>query len=179
MQNSFIPEEYIWLLDFCGYYKGETEDDDPFRKKLMELEKTSVDELSPDLRYRLQDSSIFWFYESCWVQFTINRQCGLEYCEEYIQMGLEDFLYDNSTPMTLKALLHNRYFHWNEGYGRAEDFKRWYLDTYEKYREKTRQEQLDNDSKHLNLQRLKHLMDEADKYCTTFHLSLHTPFSYE
>ena len=162
MRHNFIPDEYIWLLDFCGFYKGEADNDDPFRNRLMELERTSVNELSPELRAQLQDSSIFWYYESCWVQFTINRQCGLEYCEEYIAMGLEDFLKDNDTPMTLKALLHNRYFHWNEGYGRAEDFKRWYLNTYEAYRDESRQEQLDDETKRLNLQRLKRLMDEAD-----------------
>ena len=162
MTNRSIPDEYIWLLNFCGYYKGEAENEDPFRKQLVELEKTLGDELSPDIRFQLQDSSIFWFYESCWVRMTINRECGLEYCEDYIHMGLEDFLKDNGTPITLKALLHNRYFHWNEGYGRAEDFKNWYINNYDSHRDKTRQEQLDVETRLMNEEQLKLLIAEAD-----------------
>ena len=41
--------------------------------------------------------------------------------------------------------------------------KRWYINTYDKYRDKTRQEQLDENTKTLNERRLKYLMDEADR----------------
>ena len=69
-----LPQEYKWILTFCGFYKGESED--PFGKRLRQLEASGSDTLSAELRTRLQTASGFWFYEERWVMFTLDHECG-------------------------------------------------------------------------------------------------------
>lgn len=55
--------------------------------------------------------------------------------DEYISAGLSEFNMMDDTPITLKALLFNRYCHWCGGYGLIEDakaFKKFYLNSYKK-----------------------------------------------
>ena len=159
MNDRPIPKEYIWLLDFCGFYKGE--DENPFQKRLKEARFPGTS-LSEEDTQAANVSSMFWFYEECWVKFTINWECGYSYCNPYLRDGLEDFLKDNGTPMTLKALMHNRYFHWSGGYETVEDFKKWYINNYEKYRDRSHQEKLSTGKRILNEYRLEFLMYKAD-----------------
>ena len=156
-----LPREYNWILIFCGYYKGESED--PFGKRLKQMEASGSDMLSAELRTRLQTASGFWFYEERWVMFTLDHECGHSYCRHYLRDGLEDFLKDNGTPMTLKALLHNRYMHWGGDYEHIDAFKKWYLEHYEKYRDSKDYDSLSKGQKLLNEYRLQKLMYEADK----------------
>ncbi|MDR1129436.1 MAG: hypothetical protein LBK96_00450 [Prevotellaceae bacterium] len=65
----------------CRYFKGESE--------------------SP---YTDQNKTMLWFYESVWIIEGKKYDTG-----EYIAYGLEDFMSDDGIPITLKALLFNRY----------------------------------------------------------------------
>ena len=74
-------------INLCKYYKGEEE--------------------SP---YTDQNESMLWFYERAWVYKMLNNDesFGLM-LEEYLFIGLKDFEKFDDTPITLKALLFNRY----------------------------------------------------------------------
>ena len=81
---------------------------------------------------------MFWSYERIWVEKIcemerdgdgVDAEFIREHTEEYRSMGLGDFEGDDGTPITLKALLLNRLFHWYE-YCTVEDFKVWYVDEY-------------------------------------------------
>ena len=156
-----LPQEYKWLLNFCGFYKGEAED--PFEKRFKQLVDSGSELLSGERIARLQTASSFWFYEERWVMFTINRECGHSYCRHYLRDGLEDFLKDNGTPMTLKALLHNRYMHWGGDYEHIDAFRNWYIEQYDKLRDTRDYNSLSKGQKILNEYRLEKLMYEADK----------------
>lgn len=105
------------LLQFCRYYKGEKENP-----------------------YALKGGYIgfFWDYERVWVRATINAQetnssvLFDDMLEEYIRSGLATFQQTDNTPVTLKALLYNRYGHWSglPMLENAEPFKKWYLHEY-------------------------------------------------
>lgn len=76
-----------------------------------------------------QDKSMFWCYEMFWCG--MSEQESTEQVREYAAYGLSDFNKDDGTPISLKALLFNRYCHWCGGYGNdAEGFKAWYIKTY-------------------------------------------------
>lgn len=159
--DFILPQEYKWLLSFCGFYKGEAED--PFEKKFKQLEESNSELLTGELIARLQTASSFWFYEERWVMFTINRECGFSYCRHYLRDGLEDFLKENGTPMTLKALLHNRYMHWGGDYEHLDAFKNWYIEQYDKLRDTRDYDSLSKGQRILNEYRLEKLMYQADK----------------
>lgn len=106
------------LIDHCRYYKGE--DNNPFDGK------------DPN-------KAMFWFYEKYWVdaknQSTKNNEAGRykknlisEYLTEYNNNGLANFSFNDNTPVTLKALLFNRYSHFSMC--DAEGFKKFYLKEY-------------------------------------------------
>jgi hypothetical protein len=65
----------------CKYYKGEFENP-----------------------YKDQNKEMLWFYESMWYNSEKKYDTG-----EYIAYGLENFMGNDSVPITLKALLFNRY----------------------------------------------------------------------
>ena len=46
--------------------------------------------------------------------------------EEYLRDGLRTFNMYDDTPVTLKAVLFNRFMQQAEGMATAKDFKRWY-----------------------------------------------------
>lgn len=97
------------FLPFCRYYKGE--------KECPKDTKAS-----------------FWEYEKKWIEFSIDKDDTLgDMLDEYIAAGLSEFEMRDGIPVTLKALLFNRYGHWLGGYGLIEDakaFKKWYRDSY-------------------------------------------------
>ena len=58
--------------------------------------------------------AMFWEYERIWCSMRDTYEmCAI--LDAYLDAGLEDFDPDDGTPMTLKALLFNRYEHWCQG----------------------------------------------------------------
>lgn len=83
------------LLKFCRYYHGEK--DNPFDG-------------------RDSDKAALWLYERTWIQELLNAAkidkpsaMLAEYIDDYLAVGLKDFAKFDDTPVTLKALLFNRY----------------------------------------------------------------------
>lgn len=74
-------------LRYCKYYKGENSN--PFEEKD-------------------QNKAMLWFYEQWWIK-TYKTADFEEYLTDYSLMGLSQFEAQDSTPVTLKALLFNRY----------------------------------------------------------------------
>lgn len=71
------------------------------------------------------------YYEKSWVSMVLNNT--IKYAElinTYLFYGLEDFSVDDGVPLSLKAVLFNRYTHWSCGYYTIDDFKKWYLKEY-------------------------------------------------
>lgn len=72
----------------------------------------------------------FGFYEYKWIEAMIGeRQYIIEMVTVYINYNLETFNVSDGVPISLKALLFNRYTHW-ESYFTAEGFKEWYISSY-------------------------------------------------
>ena len=77
------------LLRVCRYYKGEKEN--PY---------TDTD----------QDKALFWDYERKWIDFKLDDSDTLcDYIGDYVGVGLGGFEKMDDTPLSLKALLFNRY----------------------------------------------------------------------
>lgn len=90
------------LLKFCRYYKGEKESPFDGTKNML------------------------WQYEQSWITLTLSHNDDdsnllSKILEEYILAGLKDFEKFDDTPLTLKAILYNRFEQWNEG-GYFKDF---------------------------------------------------------
>lgn len=94
------------LLPFCRYYKGEKENPYDGTKGCL------------------------WEYERVWINHYINEDIDYSYrlMTEYLDAGLSDFNNKDGVPITLKALLFNRYEHWNQCGG----FEEWYNKYYSK-----------------------------------------------
>lgn len=96
------------LLTYCRYYKGEEEC--PFEDN---------------------EDRLFWQYEQFWYDSQAKKDEHLsELIADYINAGLSDFENRDNTPISLKALLWNRFSHWNYSYPEA--FKEWYHTVYYK-----------------------------------------------
>ncbi len=70
--------------------------------------------------------SRFWNYEASWVQSVVlhpNSLSGL--IDEYNNAGLRDFGKNDGVPVSLKAILFNRWQQWIGAYD-MEGFKDWY-----------------------------------------------------
>ncbi len=80
---------------------------------------------------RPQDKqNLMGFYEFKWMQFMISDKAYISHIvSDYISYNLETFNLSDGVPISLKALLFNRYTHW-QTYWTAEGFKEWYLETY-------------------------------------------------
>lgn len=100
------------LIHHCRYYKGENENP-----------------------YKDGDKALFWDYEQKWIEFSIKKDDILgNALDDYIAAGLSEFEMFDDTPVTLKALLFNRYLHWSSGdlLETAKDFRKFYLNCYKK-----------------------------------------------
>lgn len=94
------------LLAYCRYYKGEKVN--PYEGKN-------------------QNKAMFWFYEMSWVNESSKSEPNFsDTLTEYLNRGFANFNYNDGVPITLKALLFNRFEHWNEGGG----FEDWYKTQY-------------------------------------------------
>lgn len=74
------------LIEFCRIYKGE--DTNP---------------------YEGGNQALFWEYEKSWVHHYLSGQHFTEEISEYVGNGLAMFSLHDGVPMSLKALLFNRY----------------------------------------------------------------------
>lgn len=74
------------LISFCRYYHGE--ETCPFSE---------------------EDKSMLWDYERTWVADMMSDDDFSEYISDYLAVGLRDFSMFDDTPITLKAMLFNRY----------------------------------------------------------------------
>lgn len=86
-------------------------------------------------------SKLLWGYEKSWVEFNLRASkfgngADADYLKtierEYNDSGLRYFEMMDDTPASLKALLFNRFCHWDGGSMRhsVEPFKKWYLSSY-------------------------------------------------
>ena len=105
-----IEKQRQELINQCRYYKGEEEN--PYE-----------DEDG--------DSSLFWFYEQKWVQFSLKgRSNDMQlFLQEYESAGGSDF---PNVPSSLIALLFNRYCHFGGASPRSqmENFKKLIRNSY-------------------------------------------------
>lgn len=119
------PKQF--LISQCRYYKGEEEN--PF-------------DLAARTDPVAQNKAMLWFYEQSWVNANLHSyETGepdpalSDYYDEYLfTAGLSDFEHDDGVPISLKALLLNRYAKWSGG-GLADavdDFRKWYIEYYRK-----------------------------------------------
>lgn len=99
------------ILHHCRYYHGEK--NNPFDCKS-------------------QNNAMFWDYERKWVQDMKNDADFSDVLAEYMNVGLRDFSETDDTPITLKALLFNRFCHWRSAsmLDCVEDFKKFYDEKY-------------------------------------------------
>ena len=102
------------LLNYCHFYKGE--------------------ESSP---FKDQNKSMLWFYERSWVADSESATADFNPFDnnisDYIRIGLGDFQPSDGVPLTLKALLFNRYAKGSQSLADAvEPFKKFYLEHYRK-----------------------------------------------
>lgn len=76
------------------------------------------------------DRAMFWSYEKWWVDKMAagSTDAIADILAHYEQEGLTDFAEEDGTPMSLKALLFNRFEEWAES--GPEEFRRWYADRY-------------------------------------------------
>lgn len=99
------------LLHHCRYYKGEKEINNP----------------DPD-------KQTFCKIEREWMDLTLSAKDGdsdllSESLNDYILNGLREFEKYDDTPLSLKALLFNRFMKYNERFD-IDAFKKWYRDRY-------------------------------------------------
>ena len=95
------------LMECCKYYKGEKEN--PYKEE--------------------QNKACLWSYERAWLLEFANPQSRLliSYLRQYTAVGLTGFSTDDNVPITLKALLFNRYARTHySSYEAAESFKKFY-----------------------------------------------------
>lgn len=100
------------LLKFCRFYKGE--EDNPFE---------GID----------QNKAMLWFYERSWFSTWLhkNGQRFDEMIADYVECGLAPFESKDGIPVTLKALLFNRYAQTAQSQRQAvEPFKAFFLKYY-------------------------------------------------
>lgn len=108
-------ERRHWLILQCRYYNGEEEAPEEFSS----------------------EQGSFWYYEQCWVSFNLEDPFYMKHLQEEIKAyDLTTAIWDR-TPLTMKAVLVNRYLHWSGCYIPVEDeLKNFDLNYYPKYVER-------------------------------------------
>lgn len=109
-----IEEYKEYLIKHCRYYKGE--DNSPFQDD--------------------NDASYFWDIERVWVNNNLiedKHDILTKMVDEYHSVGLFDFQSTDNIPLTLKAMLFNRFMKGGLSMSDAvEPFKRFYSNVYMK-----------------------------------------------
>lgn len=114
-QEQAITSSPKERMKFCKFYKGEAKS--PYEYM------GDTDDITDSNYYHT--CNMFWFYEKCWCE--MREQEHTQHVREYAACGMADFQKDDGTPISLKALLFNRYCHWCSS---RNGFKRWYIDEY-------------------------------------------------
>lgn len=99
-------------FSFCRYFNGEKEN--PFKQS------------------NNHDAELCWFYESIWYEMNKSNNPILDqYLKDYSNVGLISFEHLDGTPVTLKALLFNRFAkNYYAMIFAVDDFKKWYVESY-------------------------------------------------
>ncbi len=84
-----LPE----LISKCHYYKGE--EVNPFDKAFTDGE--------------IQNKAMIWKYERFWILEHLNEEYHPERLSDYLSIGLRHFESEDKVPVSLKALLFNRF----------------------------------------------------------------------
>lgn len=110
VENIFLPREFFDILVA------------PYMERCFYFGKNVPKECGADVGH---------MYEEDWVKFHFTGKCFgeddylMSVTTDYIRAGLGDFCADDSVPMSMKALLFNRFCHW--GYDETPDtFRSWY-----------------------------------------------------
>ena len=84
-------------------------------------------------RFEQPNGALLWDYERRWVEWTVESDSYLnEVFVNYLRAGLSDFEAADGTPISLKALLYDRYVHWSSfGEDVEENFRKWYREEYQ------------------------------------------------
>ena len=108
-----------YLILQCRYYKGESKPPSTLP----------------------EGYALMWKYESKWVEWTLHEDEMLSQLEHDIQELHLETKEGDKTPLTLKALLCNRYLYWGGYYSLEEqkNFEQWYVKFYQLW--KTNREQ--------------------------------------
>lgn len=115
-KKMIIEKRKERYLSQCRYYKGE---------------QTNPYDIP---KYKGTDKALIWFYESRWFEMVMenaNHPLLVEYTFDYRTHGLTHFSESDGVPISLKALLLNRYYHY-DGYlpNNPVSFKEWYQKYY-------------------------------------------------
>ena len=98
------------FIQYCRYYHGE---------------ETCPEHIKP-----LPAGESLWFYEMRWVQFNLDGEDLQLDLDEYSAYGMSDFSRDDGVPVSLKAILFNRYYQGGYVEVGGAHFRQWYLKTY-------------------------------------------------
>lgn len=120
-----LKQHYILM---CRYYDGTSFD--MYKKKHADTKKVEGNRHSTIEGELPAPTNIFFGYEEHWVNERINGYDDHGRTQEYIAYGHEDFDKDDGTPISLKALLWNRYYHWGGWMPDQESFRIWYRENY-------------------------------------------------
>ena len=78
--------------------------------------------------------ALMWDYEWHWVLWSLKNDSMMEQFQRMIEEFHLENKDDDRTPLTMKALLLNRYLHWCGAYASIEEtlkhFEKWYMDHY-------------------------------------------------
>lgn len=96
------------LLKYCRYYKGQK--NNPYTDRKEEY---------------------LYIYERAWVELMMSNDDEIisTLIDDYINAGLAHFSETDNVPITLKAVMYNRYAQHNEMF-KIDEFKNWYLCEY-------------------------------------------------
>lgn len=127
------------LILKCRFYDGTDKNEYEEKLKAHEIDKSKLpppecmkEEYTipyEEVR-KLQNASTALFYERCWIVEQMQNQDHQYRLDEYIAYGNKDFAADDGTPISLKALLWNRYYHWDGQMSDQEAFCEWYQTYY-------------------------------------------------
>ena len=97
-------------IQYCRYYHGE--------------------ENCPESIEQLPAGKALWFYEKRWVEFNMEGEDLHWELDEFNAYGMSDFSTDDGVPVSLKAILFNRYYKGGYMEVGGASFKKWYQNTY-------------------------------------------------
>ena len=97
-------------IEYCRYYHGE--------------------ENCPESIKQLPAGETLWFYEKRWVDFNMGDEDFQIWLDEYNAYGMSDFSKDDGVPVSLKAILFNRYYKGGYMEVGGASFRKWYHETY-------------------------------------------------